>query len=77
VFLWLLIDWSARQSTSNGNGWYNSEGEDDETDNGPDSFSKQGDNDSRSEISQTNDVSNNDAENVNHTEEHGAENKVH
>ncbi|KAF9127657.1 hypothetical protein BGW39_005693 [Mortierella sp. 14UC] len=67
--------WSARQSTSNGNGWYNSEAEDDETDNGPDSFSKQGDIDNRSEISQTNDTSNNDIDNANNTEEHGNENK--
>ncbi|KAG0279168.1 hypothetical protein BGZ95_002082 [Linnemannia exigua] len=66
--------WSARQSTSNGNGWYNSEAEDDETDNGPDSFSKQGDTDNRSEISQAND-NNNDADNAINTDEHGSENK--
>ncbi|OAQ28160.1 ras GEF [Linnemannia elongata AG-77] len=69
------FDWSARQSTSNGNGWYNSEAEDDETDNGPDSFSKQGDTDNRSELSQPNDANNNEAEHVNHSEEHGGENK--
>ncbi|KAF9143936.1 hypothetical protein BGX30_014325 [Mortierella sp. GBA39] len=67
--------WSARQSTSNGNGWYNSEAEDDETDNGPDSFSKQGDTDNRSELSQANDATNNEAEHVNHDEEQGGESK--
>ncbi|KAF9093416.1 hypothetical protein BGX23_003341 [Mortierella sp. AD031] len=63
--------WSARQSTSNGNGWYNSEGEDDETDHGPDSHSKQGDVDNLSEVSQINDANTN-----NTPEDNGSENKT-
>ncbi|KAF9924761.1 hypothetical protein FBU30_005311 [Linnemannia zychae] len=68
-------DWSARQSTSNGNGWYNSEAEDEETDIGPDSASKQDDTDNRSELSQINDTNNRDNDNNNNNDDYGNESK--